>query len=96
MHPQLRRGIFLLGLFLLAVLYKRYVIEQSAAINTGDTRERRRSLGLTAEQCAAEFPGLETEIERAVKEGGFVLKKAREDIPGSIQGRIKDGKVCVF
>jgi hypothetical protein len=96
MHPQLRRGIFMIGLFLLAALYRRYVIEQSAAIDTGDARERRRSLGLTAEQCAVEFPGLEREIERAVKEGAFVLRKARDDVPGSVQGRIKDGKVCAF
>ena len=67
----------MIGLFLLTALYKRYVIEQSAAIDTGDARERRRSLGLTAEQCAVEFPGLEREIERAVKEGAFVLRKAR-------------------
>lgn len=40
-----------------------------------------------------EFPALEREIDNAVAEGKFVLKKEREDVPGSIQGQIKDGKV---
>lgn len=50
---------------------------------------------LEREQCAIEFPGLEKEIENAVAEGPFVLKKAQDDVPGSIQGRIEDGKVCI-
>lgn len=59
-------------------------------------REVPRTLALEEGQCAAAFPGLEVEIERAVKQGPFVLKRHRDDLPGSVQGRIKDGKVCLL
>jgi hypothetical protein len=51
------------------------------------------SLSLTEEQCDGAFPELNKEIENAVAQGPFEFKRARDDVPGSIQGRIKDGKV---
>lgn len=61
----------------------------------GAARGEFGALGLTGEQCARRFPGLEAEIERAVAEGPFELTRAPDDVSGSIQGRIKDGKACV-
>jgi hypothetical protein len=51
------------------------------------------SLALTEKQCARAFPGLDREVENAAQGGGFELKRERGDIPGLIQGRVKDGKV---
>jgi hypothetical protein len=51
------------------------------------------SLALTEKQCARAFPGLDREVENAVKRGGIELKREFGDIPGLIQGRVKDGKV---
>jgi hypothetical protein len=99
MHRQLRRVLFILGIFFLAALYRQYTfnwLPPESAPGTGDARERWKSLGLTEEQCKVEFPDLEKEIDNAVAEGEFILKKEPEDVPGSIQGRIKDGKVCDF
>ena len=99
MHLQLRRVIFILGIFSLAVLYRRYLVNwpsPESAPSTGDAQKRWKSLGLTEEQCKVEFPALEREIDNAVAEGKFVLKKEREDVPGSIQGQIKDGKVSFY
>ena len=99
MHRQLRLVLFILGIFSLAALYRRSLINWPSpefALGTGDAREHWRSLGLTEEQCKVEFPGLEKEIDNAVAEGEFVLKKEREDVPGLIQGRIHDGKVGLF
>jgi hypothetical protein len=99
MHRQLRRMLFILGIFSLAALYRRYLfnwLSPESVPGTEDVRERWRSLGLTEEQCKVEFPGLEKEIDNAIAEGEFVLKKEPENVPGSIQGRIKDGKVCEF
>ena len=53
-----------------------------------------KSLVLTEEQCAVEFPGLTKEIAKAVAEGPFKLEKRPFDTDGLVQGRIKDGKVC--
>lgn len=55
----------------------------------------KNTLLLTADQCAAKFPGLNREIERAVAQGPVVLKRLKDGIPGLVQGRIKNGKVCV-
>jgi hypothetical protein len=98
MHLQPRRTLFVLGIFFLAALYRRYATHWAstgASPSSGSVRGRWRDLGLTGKQCAAEFPGLEREIENAVAEGGFDLKKAPDDVAGSIQGRIRDGKVCI-
>jgi hypothetical protein len=99
MPRQVRRALFILGIFCLAAFYKRYLIcwpSPKFAPSAGDARARWRSLDLTEEQCRVEFPGLEREIDNAVAEGEFELKKEREDVLGSIQGQIKDGKVCIF
>jgi hypothetical protein len=53
-----------------------------------------KSLVLTDERCAVEFPGLTREIENAVAQGPFKLEKRPYDSDGLVQGRIKDGKVC--
>jgi hypothetical protein len=49
---------------------------------------------LTAEQCAAAFPGLTKEIDDAVAKGPFVLEKS--GTLGPLVARIKDGKVCNY
>lgn len=49
---------------------------------------------LTAEQCAAAFPGLTKEIDDAVAKGPFVLERTSE--LGPLIARIKDGKVCRY
>jgi len=36
------------------------------------------------------------EIENAIAEGPFQLRRLRDDLHGLVQGRIKDGKVCCF
>jgi hypothetical protein len=58
-------------------------------------KETLGSLSLTDDQCAEAFPGLNREIENAVAQGPFELKKGPDDIifSGSVKGRIKDGKV---
>jgi hypothetical protein len=50
------------------------------------------NLFLTQEQCAAAFPALTKEIDDRVTAGPFELDWS-PDYQGSIQGRIKDGKV---
>lgn len=51
------------------------------------------SLSLAPDQCEAAFPGLNKEIENAVSIGPVQLKRLKDDIPGLVQGRIKNGKV---
>jgi len=48
---------------------------------------------MTEKQCGRTFPGLFSEIENAVEKGPFELKRGLDDYSGSVQGRIKDGKV---
>jgi len=59
------------------------------------SKETLGSLSLTDNQCAEAFPGLNREIENAVTQGPFEMKKGPDDIifSGSVKGRIKDGKV---
>ena len=52
-----------------------------------------KSLSLEEKQCQAAFPGLTQEIENAVSQGPFELKRLPDDTPGLVQGRIKNGKV---
>lgn len=96
MRRGLRRALFVLTIFVLIALYRyrRANGDAPSAIHTSESgRGHWRDLSLTTQQCKSEFPGLEKEIENAVAEGGFVLKKAADNVPGSIQGRIRDGKV---
>lgn len=57
------------------------------------SKETLRSLSLTEEQCDATFPGLSEQIDVAVARGSFRLKKGPDTAHGSVEGRIKDGKV---
>lgn len=57
------------------------------------SKETLKSLSLTEEQCDATFPGLTKQIELAVARGSFELKKGPDTAHGSVDGRIKDGKV---
>jgi hypothetical protein len=102
MRRDLRRlvVVVVLGAVLYYASYEwhlpQWIFPQSGAPPAeGAARGEFEALGLTGEQCGRRFPGLEAEIERAVAEGPFELTKAPDDVPGSIQGRIKDGKVCV-
>ena len=56
-------------------------------------RDVLKSLSLEEKQCQAAFPGLTQEIENAVSQGPFELKRLGDDTPGLVQGRIKNGKV---
>jgi hypothetical protein len=58
------------------------------------SKDTLKSLSLTEEQCDATFPGLTKQIELAVARGSFDLKKGPDTAHGSVEGRIKDGKVC--
>jgi hypothetical protein len=49
---------------------------------------------LTAEQCAATFPGLTKEIDDVVAKGPFTLEKSGP--LGPLIARIRDGKVRGF
>ena len=51
------------------------------------------SLSLTEEQCHAAFPGLNKQIDDAAARGPFHLEKGPDNAHGSVEGRIKDGKV---
>lgn len=53
------------------------------------------SLFLAEEQCAAAFPGLFDQVDNAEAGGRFDLKRLKDDTAGLVQGRIKDGKVCL-
>ncbi|KAH8814888.1 hypothetical protein F5884DRAFT_154746 [Xylogone sp. PMI_703] len=55
-----------------------------------------KSLSLTEEQCTAAFPLLNLEIEKASHEGPFELRKGPDDYSGSVQGRIRDGKLYII
>jgi hypothetical protein len=57
------------------------------------SKETLKLLSLTEEQCDATFPGLTGEIDFAVTRGPFDLKKGPDVAHGSVEGRIKDGKV---
>jgi len=57
------------------------------------SNETLASRSLKEDQCARTFPGLFQEVERAVAQGSFQLKKRPADYGGCVQGRIKDGKV---
>lgn len=97
MH-QPRRALLIIGIITLTFFYRQYTTgwnSPNTISSSTNTRDRWRALGLAGEQCTVEFPGLEKEIENAVGDGAFVLKKAEDDVPGLIQGRIKDGKVCI-
>lgn len=54
-----------------------------------------KSLSLAPEQCEAAFPGLNREIENAVAQGPVQLNRLKNDTPGLVQGRIKNGKVRI-
>ena len=57
------------------------------------SKETLKSLSLTEEQCEDTFPGLTREIDIAAARGPFDLKKGPDVAHGSVEGRIKDGKV---
>lgn len=57
------------------------------------SQETLRSLSLREEQCDAAFPGLTRQIDIAAARGHFDLKKGPDSAHGSVEGRIKDGKV---
>lgn len=51
------------------------------------------NLSLGEGECEATFPGLTKEIDDAVAQGPFKVKQTGD--LGPLQGRIKDGKVCL-
>lgn len=96
-HARWIALIFLL-LLLLGAAHQQYRYTHPSDPSSSDAAhiykwEKGRALGLTGQQCKNGFPGLEREIENAVREGRFGLRKEEDDVPGSIQGRIRDGKV---
>jgi hypothetical protein len=60
---------------------------------TYPSKETLKSLFLTEDQCNAAFPGLTKEVDIAAAKGPFNLKKGPASVHGSVEGRIKDGKV---
>jgi hypothetical protein len=56
-------------------------------------KEVLENLSLNEEECDAAFPGLTKEIDDAVSLGPFKVKQTGD--LGPLQGRIKDGKVCL-
>lgn len=98
MHHHARWIALIFLLLLLGAAHQRYRYTYPSDPSSSDAAhtykwEKGRALGLTGEQCKNGFPGLEREIENAVREGRFGLRKEEDDVPGSIQGRIRDGKV---
>lgn len=81
-------------------LYRRVSYHPSSTSSNGvysdKKAELKKSLFLTEEQCLPAFPGLTKEIGNAVAEGPFELRRLRDDLPGLVQGRIKDGKVRLW
>lgn len=57
-----------------------------------DVTER---LDLTEDQCRIAFPELSKDIDEAAERGTFRFERSNPDYKGLVQGRIKDGKVCV-
>jgi hypothetical protein len=57
------------------------------------SKETLKSLFLTEQQCNDAFPGLTKQINVAAARGKFDLKKGPDAAHGSIEGRIRDGKV---
>ncbi|KAK4172797.1 glycosyl transferase family 90-domain-containing protein [Triangularia setosa] len=53
------------------------------------------NLSLDEDQCDAAFPGLTKEIDDAVAEGPFNMKKYSNN-QGPLQGRIKDGQIYII
>ena len=95
------RGLLFLFASLLSVwLYRRVWYRTSLTFrhdaSSGKNANVRKSLFLQEEQCRVEFPELMKEIENAIAEGPFQLRRLRDDSHGLVQGRIKDGKVCCF
>jgi hypothetical protein len=85
-------------LIFLEVLYRQHarVLDKSTDFefsNHYPTEETLRSLSLTHKQCEATFPGLTREIDIAIARGPFELRKGPDVAHGSVEGRIKDGKV---
>jgi hypothetical protein len=60
------------------------------------SKQTLQSLSLTEEQCDAVFPGLTRQIDVAVARGPFDMKKGPDVAHGSVDGKIKDGKVRWF
>ncbi|RFU32879.1 hypothetical protein B7463_g3475, partial [Scytalidium lignicola] len=99
-------GILLIGILFLALLYRSKNLSlqdilseyplQSENHRQPPPTETFKSFSLTKKQCAAAFPGLNREIERAIAEGPFELRKGPDDYPGSVQGRITDGKLYII
>lgn len=93
-----RIGIFLAFIVCLTALYhsrnfflvQHWIESQGAA----ESVPFLNSLSLTERQCASAFPELNKEIDRALSQGPFDLNKVADDYSGSVQGRIKNGKVC--
>ncbi|KAK4195914.1 glycosyl transferase family 90-domain-containing protein [Triangularia verruculosa] len=53
------------------------------------------NLSLDEDQCNAAFPGLTKEIDDAVAEGPFTMKRYSNN-QGPLQGRIKDGQIYII
>lgn len=62
----------------------------------GPSEDTKNNLSLNEKQCRATFPGLMQEIDQSVARGPFDLKKLPDNYQGIVEGRIKDGKVCVY
>lgn len=57
----------------------------------GKTRGKEvfKRLDMTTQECSAAFPGLMREIDMAVAQGPFKLKKMPSHATGMVQGRIE-------
>ncbi|KAH8590787.1 glycosyl transferase family 90-domain-containing protein [Bisporella sp. PMI_857] len=100
-----RRGALLSILAILALILH-YSRTPSILQSTFDTTsgygthhgagEPHKSLFLSEDQCAKAFLVLNKEIDNAVAQGPFKLRRIQDNTPGLVQGRIKNGKLYII
>ena len=95
-------SVLLLLLLLLLARSGVYPTAPGHSFSLPPAARERRNPSLSARECAAAFPGLTHEIDRAVAEGPFTLIKPLSTL-GPLIARIRDGKaspplfqLCLF
>lgn len=94
---RLRQATIIVGFcltFYVCLFAARTPISSSSRLRPTLTPELLNNLSLNEDQCNAAFPRLTKEIENTVAHGPFVVKQLGDT--GPLQGRIKNGKVCLF